>query len=86
MCQGGYGRNFVAVSTFLKMLIPPTFVAEFDIQLPVYIRKIASRARWEVEGNSIKERAQKVVDGLFSSYEVYYSIWLVNSDKDFMGL
>lgn len=66
------------------MFAPPTFVERFDVQPPVYIRKIDSRARWEIEGNNIKERAQKVADSLFK-YEVS-SIWLVKSDVDFYGV
>lgn len=61
------------------MFAPPTFVERFDVQPPVYIRKIDSRARWEIEGNNVKERAQKVADSLFKS-EVS-SIWLVKSES-----
>lgn len=66
------------------MPVIPVFVDNFDVELPAYIRKIDSRARWEVEGDSIAERAQKVTESLFRG-EVY-SIWLVNSDTEFYGI
>lgn len=66
------------------MSVLPTFVEKFDVKLPAYIRKINSRAHWDVEGGSTMERAKKVTESLFKSE--LNSIWLINSDTEFYGV
>lgn len=61
-------------------------LADFNISSPVYLRKINSRGRWNLENTGSENLIQKVVDGNFNKDNNIYSLWLVNSDEDLYGI
>lgn len=65
----------------------PTLL-ELEIEPPIYIRKIDSRSKWNPEGcgNNLMERARIASELLFKDPDNLYSLWLINTDKDFYGV
>lgn len=62
-------------------------LSDFGIDVPVYIRKIDSRSRWNPEDcNTLEERAKAVAGALFREPKNIYSIWLVNTDQEFYSV
>lgn len=59
------------------MCVLPSFVENFDVKLPAYTRKINNRAHWDVEGDSMMERARKVTESLVKN--VNAKIWQCSS-------
>lgn len=56
---------------------------DFNLNPPIFLRKIQSRARWNPECSSIEDKVKKIVEGVFN--EEIYSIWQINSNEDFYG-
>ncbi|MBW4519300.1 MAG: hypothetical protein KME16_06310 [Scytolyngbya sp. HA4215-MV1] len=62
-------------------------LSEYGIETPAYIRKIDSLARWNPEGcSTLEERAKIIAEKLFREPHNLYSIWLVNTDREFYSI
>jgi hypothetical protein len=60
---------------------------DFDIRKPGYIRKLNNQNHWHPEGSeTVEERAEAVVQKLFTNPEHIYSLWFVEAAEQFYGV
>jgi hypothetical protein len=66
----------------------PVSLEEFGIVSGGFIRKLDSRNHWypEMGDNDPRKRANLVSARIFNDPDNTYSLWLVNSSEDFMGV